>query len=271
MNQNQNFFFNSIIKNKGIGPKINKYFNEKKIENNLDLLFNLPYGVIDRSNCPKLNQLEVGTVATLVVKVKKYNFPRIRKLPSTVFCYDQTGEINIIFFNSRETYIKEILPLESEVVISGKIGVYKNKFQITNPDYVVSLDNLSKINKIMPTYSAIKGISNKTINKIYEGLIDKIPEIVEWHRTDFLSLNNFKSFREALVDLHKPKNTQDILKNSSSYERLSMDEIFSNLLIFYEIKKNNLKKKRKKKSFQKFLKKQFLKTLILNLLMIKTL
>lgn len=254
MIQNQNFFFNSIIKNKGIGPKINKYFNEKKIENNLDLLFNLPYGVIDRSNCPKLNQLEAGTVATLVVKVRKYNFPRIRKLPSTVFCYDQTGEINVVFFNSRETYIKEILPLESEVVISGKIGVYKNKFQITNPDYVVPLDNLSKINKIMPTYSSIKGISNKTINKIYEGLIEAIPEIAEWHRKDFLTLNNFKGFRDSLVDLHKPKNTQDVLKNSISYERLSMDEIFSNLLIFYEIKKNNLKKKKKKKNFSEILK-----------------
>ena len=97
---------NPVSKVKGIGPKIKKLFNEKKIDTNIDLIFNFPYGLIDRTHCPKLNNLEIGKISTIFVKVKKHNFPRIRRLPNTVQCFDETGEINIVFFNSRENYIK---------------------------------------------------------------------------------------------------------------------------------------------------------------------
>ena len=238
--KNFNFFFNPISKIKGIGPKIQKLFNEKKIESNIDLIFNFPYGIIDRTHCPKLNNLEIGKISTIFVKVKKHNFPRLRRLPNTVQCYDDTGEINIVFFNTRENYIKEILPINNEVIISGKVNVYKNKYQITNPDYVTSIHNEDKVSKVMPTYSSLKGISNKTINKIYENITNEIPDIEEWHRDIFIKKNKWLSFKDSLIQLHNPKKIEDLDKNSLAYERISFDEIFSNLLIFSQIKKKNL-------------------------------
>jgi len=247
--KNFNFFFNPISKTKGIGPKIQKLFNEKKIESNADLIFNFPYGLIDRTHCPKLNNLEVGKISTIFVKVKKYNFPRIRRLPNTVQCFDDTGEINIVFFNSRENYIKEILPLNNEVIISGKINIYKNKYQITNPDYVTSINNEEKVSKIMPTYSSLKGISNKTVNKIYENITKQIPDVPEWHRDIIIKNNRWASFKDSLIQLHNPKKIEDLNKNSLAYERISFDEIFSNLLIFSLIKKKNLTIYKEPKSF----------------------
>ena len=235
--KNFNFFFNPVSKVKGIGPKIKKLFNEKKIDTNIDLIFNFPYGLIDRTHCPKLNNLEVGKISTIFVKVRKHNFPRIRRLPNTVQCFDETGEINIVFFNSRENYIKEILPINSEVIISGKVNFYKNKYQITNPDYVTSINNEEKVTKIMPTYASLKGISNKTINKIYENIIKEIPDVPEWHRDHIIKNNKWFSFKDSLIQLHNPKKIEDLDKNSLTYERISFDEIFSNLLIFAQIKK----------------------------------
>ena len=235
--KNFNFFFNPVSKVKGIGPKIKKLFNEKKIDTNIDLIFNFPYGLIDRTHCPKLNNLEIGKISTIFVKVRKHNFPRIRRLPNTVQCFDETGEINIVFFNSRENYIKEILPINSEVIISGKVNFYKNKYQITNPDYVTSINNEEKVTKIMPTYAALKGISNKTINKIYENIIKEIPDVPEWHRDHIIKNNKWFSFKDSLIQLHNPKKIEDLDKNSLTYERISFDEIFSNLLIFAQIKK----------------------------------
>jgi len=232
-----NFFFNPVSKVKGIGPKIKKLFNEKKIDTNIDLIFNFPYGLIDRTHCPKLNNLEIGKISTIFVKVRKHNFPRIRRLPNTVQCFDETGEINIVFFNSRENYIKEILPINSEVIISGKVNFYKNKYQITNPDYVTSINNEEKVTKIMPTYASLKGISNKTINKIYENIIKEIPDVPEWHRDHIIKNNKWFSFKESLIQLHNPKKIEDLDENSLTYERISFDEIFSNLLIFAQIKK----------------------------------
>jgi len=235
--KNFNFFFNPVSKVKGIGPKIKKLFNEKKIDTNIDLIFNFPYGLIDRTHCPKLNNLEIGKISTIFVEVRKHNFPRIRRLPNTVQCFDETGEINIVFFNSRENYIKEILPINSEVIISGKVNFYKNKYQITNPDYVTSINNEEKVTKIMPTYASLKGISNKTINKIYENIIKEIPDVPEWHRDHIIKNNKWFSFKESLIQLHNPKKIEDLDKNSLTYERISFDEIFSNLLIFAQIKK----------------------------------
>ena len=235
--KNFNFFFNPVSKVKGIGPKIKKLFNEKKIDTNIDLIFNFPYGLIDRTHCPKLNNLEIGKISTIFVKVRKHNFPRIRRLPNTVLCFDETGEINIVFFNSRENYIKEILPINSEVIISGKVNFYKNKYQITNPDYATSINNEEKVTKIMPTYASLKGISNKTINKIYENIIKEIPDVPEWHRDHIIKNNKWFSFKDSLIQLHNPKKIEDLDKNSLTYERISFDEIFSNLLIFAQIKK----------------------------------
>ena len=235
--KNFNFFFNPVSRVKGIGPKIKKLFNEKKIDTNIDLIFNFPYGLIDRTHCPKLNNLEIGKISTIFVKVRKHNFPRIRRLPNTVQCFDETGEINIVFFNSRENYIKEILPINSEVIISGKVNFYKNKYQITNPDYATSINNEEKVTKIMPTYASLKGISNKTINKIYENIIKEIPDVPEWHRDHIIKNNKWFSFKDSLIQLHNPKKIEDLDKNSLTYERISFDEIFSNLLIFAQIKK----------------------------------
>jgi ATP-dependent DNA helicase RecG len=259
--KNFNFFFNPISKIKGIGPKIQKLFNEKKIVSNADLIFNFPYGLIDRTHCPKLNNLEVGKISTIFVRVKKYNFPRIRRLPNTVQCFDDTGEINIVFFNSRENYIKEILPLNAEVIISGKINIYKNKYQITNPDYVTSVNNEEKISKIMPTYSSLKGISNKTVNKIYENITKQIPDVPEWHRDIIIKNNKWSSFKDSLIQLHSPKKIEDLNKNSLAYERISFDEIFSNLLIFSLIKKKNLTIYKEPKFFSSEYKLKILKKL----------
>ena len=229
--------FSSINKIKGVGPVISKKLSEKGIDNKIDLFLNLPTGAIDRSFCPKLDQLEVGKISSIFVRPTKYYFPRFRNLPNKVICKDEFGSIDIIFFNSRENYIKQILPLDQEVIISGKVGFYKNKFQITNPDYVQSIDKGKDITKIMAKYPSIAGISSKTLQKIYQEEIDILKQLREWHRADFLKEMNWPTWYEAIYNLHNPKHIQDVDKQSHYYRRLAFDEIFSNLLIFSEIKK----------------------------------
>ena len=47
--------------------------------------------------------------------------------------------------------------------------------------------------------------------------------------------NKWFSFKESLIQLHNPKKIEDLDKNSLMYERISFDEIFSNLLKFLKI------------------------------------
>ena len=119
----KNFLFEDVSVIEGVGKKLSIYLKKKKIEKVNDLLWNLPYSFTDRSEIVTLNKLEVGKVFTIKVKVLKYNFPRMRNLPSKVFCKDEFGEIDLVFFNSREGYIRKILPLNSIIIISGKVEI----------------------------------------------------------------------------------------------------------------------------------------------------
>ena len=145
--KNKDDLFKSVSFLKGVGTKLGKYLKNKKIERINDLLWHFPYSSTDRSNMTTIDKLEAGKIQTIKVKVLKYNFPRIRNLPSTVICGDEFGKINIVFFNSREGYIRSVLPIDKWVLISGKINFYKTKYQIINPSYIASVDKIDYVKK----------------------------------------------------------------------------------------------------------------------------
>ena len=228
---------------KGVGPKTTSLLKKKKINNIFDLLWKLPKSSTDRSLSSKIENLRIGEVQTVTIIPKKYFFPRIRNLPNRVLCSDETGEMDCVFFNSYEGYIKKILPLGKEVIVSGKIGRFKNRYQLTNPKYVS--EDASLIKKKHNTYELTDGITEKIYNKIIMQVIDKLPILDEWHSKELL--NQFKgiSWNASIKELHKPENEGNYKKNF--YQRLAYDEIFSTFLVNSEIRKKIKKIKKKNK------------------------
>ncbi len=242
----KDIIFSNVNKLKGVGKQLSKYLKNRKIEKIKDILLNLPYSETDRSKIVSLDKLEVGKIQTIRVLVKKLNFPRIRNLPNKIICEDETGKIEIIYFNSRESYLRKIFPVNKWVIISGKIGFYNKKYQVTNPDYVTTLDKEKYVKKIIPKYSLTKGINEKKYRLISEQVIDNLPDVEEWHEKDFLKKNNFLNWKENILALHKTKDSQNSL--SKSYKRLVFDEICANFLALSENRKK-IKKKKKNKLF----------------------
>ena len=108
MTNNTYKYLLSDLKNlKGVGLKTSNLLKRKKINNIFDLLWKLPRSYTDRSKSTKIKDLKIGEIQTLTVVPHKYNFPRVRNLPNKVFCKDETGDLNCIFFNSFEGYIKK--------------------------------------------------------------------------------------------------------------------------------------------------------------------
>ena len=175
--KNYKFLVQNISSLKGVGIKTRQLLKRKKIEKVSDLLWNLPHTFTDRSNLKNLDFLEIGKITTIKVKAVKYNFPRIRNLPNKVLCGDEKSKIDIVFFNSREGYIKKILPLDSWVIISGKIGFFKKRYQIINPSYVVPIHRENYVRKIIPKYSLTEGITEKIYRKLIEQVLENIPEL----------------------------------------------------------------------------------------------
>ena len=240
---NYKYLLSDLSNLKGVGIKTTNLLKKKKINNIFDLLWKLPKSYIDRSLSSKIKDLRIGENHTISIIPKKYSFPRVRNLPNRVLCSDDTGEIDCIFFNSYEGYVRKILPLGKEITVSGKIGIYKNKYQITNPKYIS--EDSSLIKQKHNTYSLTEGISEKIYNKIINQIINKLPILEEWHSENILSVFGNISWNNSIIELHKPENVGNFKNNF--YQRLAYDEIFSTFLVNSEIRKKIKKIKKKKK------------------------
>ena len=253
------FLFSNIEEVPGVGKKISTYLKKKKIEKINDLLWDLPYSFIDRTNSTTLDKLEIGKIFTVKIKVVKYNFPRIRNLPNKIICKDEFGEIDLIFFNSREGYIRAILPLETWVTVSGKINYFRNKYQMTNPSHITKVENFDYVKSVTPKYSLTEGLTEKTYRKIIEKVLNQIPEIDEWHKESFIKKMGFLSWNKSIKNLHNPNSEKDL--NSIFLKRIAYDEIFANLL-FLSNNRNKIKKiKKNKKKFTNTYSFQLIKSL----------
>ena len=250
--------FQDITKLKGVGSVLSKYLKKKRIEKIKDIIFNLPYSETDRSKISKLNELEIGKIQSIKVLVKKLNFPRIRNLPNKVICEDNTGEIEIVYFNSREGYLRKIFPINKWVVISGKINFFKKKYQITNPDYVTGVENQEYVVKNIPKYSLTKGINEKKYRSISEQVIKNLPYVNEWLDELFIKKNNLLNWNESIKKLHETDDAKNI--KSRSYRRLVFDEICANFLTLSENRKR-IKKEKNPKIFKTSISSRILKEL----------
>ena len=240
---NYKYLLSDLTVLKGVGTKTTNLLKKKNINNIFDLLWKLPKSYTDRSISFKIKDLRIGDIQTITIVPKKYSFPRVRNLPNRVLCSDETGDIDCIFFNSYEGYVKKILPLGKEITISGKIGYFKNKYQLTNPKYIS--EDSSLIEQKHSTYSLTEGISEKIYNKIINQIINNLPILNEWHSKKILSLFNNISWNNAVKELHKTENIGRYKENF--YKRLAFDEIFSTFLVNSEIRKKIKKIKKTNK------------------------
>ena len=224
----KDFIFSSTDNLKGVGPQLSKYLKKKRIEKIKDIILNLPYSETDRSKIFKLKDLEVGKIQTVKIQVKKLSFPRIRNLPNKIYCEDETGKVEIVYFNSREGYLRKLFPLNEFVIVSGKINYFNKKYQITNPDYVTSLDNQQYVTKNIPKYNLTKGINEKKYRNISEQVICNLPEIDDWLNENFIKENKLINWNECIKKLHTSNEGKD--NQSKSFRRIVFDELCANFL-----------------------------------------
>ena len=244
---NYKFLLSDLSSLKGVGKKTANLLKKKRINNIFDLLWKLPKSYTDRSLSSKIKDLRIGENQTVTIIPEKYSFPRIRNLPNKVLCKDETGELDCIFFNSYEGYVKKILPLGKEITVSGKIGIFRDKYQLTNPRYIS--EDSSIIRQKHNTYSLTDGISEKIYNKIIIQIINKLPIMEEWHSKNIMNKFDNIKWNDAIKELHKPENIGKYKKNF--YQRLAFDEIFSTFLVNSEIRKKIKKIKKKNKILDK--------------------
>lgn len=154
---------------------------------------------------------------------------------------DGTNEITLVFFKVYTSSITKNLPVDSERIISGKIEIFNNQIQMTHPDYIVPVSQLTEIMGFEPVYPLTAGISNKFINKIEKQALARTPTMPEWLDGNHKKYLKFPNFNDAITKAHNPKSESDLSPTSPHISRLAYDELLANQLSL-AIVRNRVKK-----------------------------
>ena len=240
------YLLSNIQNIKGIGKKTSQLFKRKNINTIFDLLWHLPTSKIENSKVTNIGDIQIGKLQTIKLTPLKYNFPRIRRLPNRVVCQSNDIKIDCVFFNSYEGYIKKILPLNTEIIISGKINFFRNKYQITNPTQVK--ESNENIIESKNKYSLTEGLTINKYNNIINEVLRKLPDLDEWLNDDIKKKFNNIKWKDAILKIHS-LDTKEILK-SKYYKRLVFDELFAHFLLSSKIRTKIKKIKKSQKIFK---------------------
>ena len=240
------YLLSNIQNIKGIGKKTSQLFKRKNINTIFDLLWHLPTSKIENSKVTKIGDIQIGKLQTIKLTPLKYNFPRIRRLPNRVVCQSNDIKIDCVFFNSYEGYIKKILPLNTEIIISGKINFFRNKYQITNPTQVK--ESNENILETQNKYSLTDGLTINKYNNIINEVLKELPDLDEWLNDDIKKKFNNIKWKDAILKIHS-LDTKEILK-SKYYKRLVFDELFAHFLLSSKIRTKIKKIKKSQKIFK---------------------
>lgn len=212
----------------GVGPKLEKLIAKVAGPRLVDLIFDLPVGVIDRSYRPKLKAVQPGRIATVTVGVLDHLPPRVKSQPYKVRVSDDTAVMELVFFRADAKYLMEILPPGSRRIISGRIESFKDRLQMAHPDYVVEDDSALPAHE--PVYALTEGLAAKSLARAVRGALEKVPLLPEWQDAAFLKREGFAPFREALLAAHAPAHEADLSPETPVRRRLAYDELLANQL-----------------------------------------
>ncbi|MEP2829003.1 ATP-dependent DNA helicase RecG [Parvibaculum sp.] len=214
----------------GIGPRLEKLVEKLAGPKIIDLLWHLPSGLIDRRSRPKIAEIRDGEIATIEATVGLHIPPRTKRLPYRVHVFDETGEMQIVFFNPRSDYIAKTMPEGERRILSGRVEFYQGGPQMTHPDHIVPIDGLQDLPLLEPVYPLTAGLPLKSIQKAMKGALPLIPDLPEWQNGPWLKAQDWTSWSASLTNAHEPQTAKDVEPSASARARLAYDELLANQL-----------------------------------------
>lgn len=222
--------FTEIRTLSGVGPKLEKLIAKVAGPKLVNLIFDLPVGVVDRSYRPKLAAAEPGRIATVQVTVLDHLPPRVKSQPYKVRVSDDTAVMDLVYFRAQADYLTGLLPVGATRLLSGRIEKFKDRLQMAHPDYVVAPDEIAALPLHEPIYGLTEGLTARPMAKAVRGALERVPRMPEWQDPAFLKQRRWDDFNAALEKAHTPAHDADLEPTTLPRQRLAYDELLANQL-----------------------------------------
>ena len=171
----------------GVGPKLEKLIAKVAGPRLVDLIFDLPVGVIDRSYRPKLIAAEPGRIATVEVGVLDHLPPRVKSQPYKVRVSDDTrGDGTGVLPRRRQISERRFCRRDRGGIVSRP----DRKLQGPAADGPSRLCGGAGRGRALPqhepVYALTEGLPAKSLAKAVRGALEQVPAMPEWQDAAFL-------------------------------------------------------------------------------------
>ncbi len=214
----------------GVGPKTARLLSQMDIEAPRDLLFSLPFSLIDRRRRETIKGAELPATMTVEVTVGAHWPARSRSGAARVNVRDSQTEFQLVFFHARTEYLDRLLPVGEKRLVSGRVELFDGMAQMVHPDHVLPLSEAADIPDFEPVYHLTQGLTQKTMSRAAQSALKRAPELAEWIDAAHLARTGWPGWAEALRAAHAPRGAGDLDVTAPARERLAYDELMAHQL-----------------------------------------
>jgi ATP-dependent DNA helicase RecG len=183
-----------------------------------DLVRYFPRRYAERGQLTDIAGLEIGEHATVMARVLSFNERRMRQRQgwlSEVVITDGNRTLDCTFFNQR--HHKRVLTPGISALFAGKVSRFRNKLQLTNPDYqlldeekdddstdsTTSTDEVvEKFTGLIPVYPAAASIQSWQVAKCVRQVLSMVDEIEDPMPAEVRARRGLTNFDDAIRKIH---------------------------------------------------------------------
>ncbi|MBJ6371522.1 ATP-dependent DNA helicase RecG [Sedimentitalea arenosa] len=211
----------------GIGPKTAQNLSQLQIETPRDLLFSLPYAVVDRRRRASIRGVDLPATLTVEVRVGAHRESRNRGGAYRILVEDADADFQLVYFHARAEYLTRLLPPGSKRLVSGKVEIFDGLAQMVHPDHVLPPDEADAIPEFEPVYHLTQGITQKVLFKAVQSALARLPDLGEWIDPAQKARAGWPDWADAIREAHAPRGLDDISPSAPSRARLAYDELMA--------------------------------------------
>ncbi|MCB1365157.1 MAG: ATP-dependent DNA helicase RecG [Rhodobacteraceae bacterium] len=214
----------------GVGPKTAALLGQLDIETPRDLLYSLPYALVDRRRRESVRGAELPCTLTVQVTIGAHRPPRSRGGAYRVHVEDARTDFQLVFFHARGEYLQRLLPTGARRLVSGRLELFDGMAQMVHPDHVLPLEEAGEIPDFEPVYHLTQGVTQKVMFRAVRGALTRAPDLAEWIDPELCRRNGWPGWRDAMRAGHAPAGADDLAPTAPARERLAYDELFAHQL-----------------------------------------
>ena len=214
----------------GVGPKVAALFAQLGVTRPRDLLFTLPYAIVDRRLHPSIRDVTLPATVTVSVTVGGHFPPRRKGGPYRVAVTDTRTEFQLVFFHARGDQLQKQLPTGQTRIISGKAEIFDGIAQIVHPDHILRAEEARDLPAFEPVYPLTAGLTQRHLYRAAQSALQRVPILAEWIDPALKAREGWPDWDKAVRAAHAPEGIDALRPEAPARARLAYDELFAHQL-----------------------------------------